>query len=54
MEYLKTEELINVINEYISDNYEYNYADVFEDCLVYHLENGKELYINIDLDKESE
>lgn len=51
MEKLETKELINVINEYIRNNYEYNYADIFEDSIVYHLENGKEIYINIDLDK---
>lgn len=54
MEKLKVEELVNVINEYIRNNYDYSYADIFEDAIVYHLEDEKEIYINIDLESESE
>lgn len=54
MEELNVEELINVVNEYIRDNYSYSYADIFEDAIVYHLEDGKAVYLNIDLESESE
>ena len=54
MEELNVEELINVVNEYIRDNYNYSYADIFEDAIVYHLEDGKAVYLNIDLESESE
>ena len=51
---LETKELINAIVEYIRENYEYNYADVYDDSIVYYLEDGKKIYINVDLDKEDE
>lgn len=51
---IKKEELINVLNEYIRDNYTYNYADIFEDSIVYYLENGEQVFINIDLETENE
>lgn len=54
MEDLKTEELINVINDYIKENYDYNYADIFEDAITYNLGNGKTLYLDIRLDIEEQ
>lgn len=54
MEELKLEELVNVVNEYIRDNYNYNYADIFEDTITYHLENGKVVNVYINLESENE
>ena len=54
MENLNIEELINEINEYIRNNYEYDYADIFEDCITYHLENGKVVNVYINLESEDE
>ena len=54
MENLKTEELVEIIKNYINEKYEYEYADIFEDAITYHLENGKNIYINIEIDKEQE
>lgn len=51
---IELEELIKVINAYIRDNYEYNYADIFEDCIVYHLENGEVVNVYVNLESESE
>ena len=54
MEDLKVGELIDVVYEYIRNNYDYSYADIFGDAIVYHLEDGKAVYLNIDLESESE
>lgn len=54
MEDLSLEELINVVNEYIRDNYNYNYADIFDDTITYHLENGEVVNVYINLESESE
>ena len=54
IEDLKLEELINVINEYIRNNYDYSYADIFEDCITYRLENGKVVNVYVNLESESE
>ena len=54
MEELKLEELIKVVNEYIRDNYDYNYADIFEDAITYHLEDGKVVNVYINLESETE
>lgn len=54
METLELEELINVVNEYIRNNYDYNYADIFDDSIVYHLENGGVVNVYINLESESE
>lgn len=51
---LKLEELINIVNEYIRNNYEYDYADIFEDTISYHLENGKVVNVYINLESESD
>lgn len=51
---LKIEELINVVNEYIRNNYEYDYAEIFEDCIVYHYENNKVVNVYINLESESD
>lgn len=50
LEGLKLEELLEVVNSYIRENYSYNYADILDDCIVYHLENGdtKTIYINLE------
>ena len=53
MEDLSLEELINVVNEYIRDNYNYNYADIFDDTITYHLENGEVVNVYINLESES-
>ena len=54
LEDLNIEQLVNVVNEYISNNYDYDYADIFEDTIVYHLENGKcvNVYINLESERE--
>ena len=54
MKDLKIEELINVVNSYIRDNYSYDYADIFEDTITYHLENGEVVNVYINLESESE
>lgn len=51
---LELEELIEVINDYIRSNYEYDYADIFDDAIVYHYEDNKAIQVNIDLDKEED
>lgn len=54
LEGLKLEELINVVNTYIRNNYTYNYADILDDCIVYHLENGKTIQVYINLENEED
>ena len=51
---IKLKELINVVNEYIRDNYDYNYADIFDNIITYHLENGEVVNVYINLESESE
>ena len=53
METLSYEEITQAIHDYIRENYGYDYADVFEDEIDYHL--GKKVYtINVTIDVESE
>ena len=54
MEDLKLEELVDVIHEYLRNNYEYDYADIFEDCITYHLENGKVVNVYVNLESEDD
>lgn len=54
MENLNLEELTQVVNDYIRDNYDYDYADIFDDEITYHLENGKVVNIYINLESEGE
>ena len=54
MEDLKIEELVNVVNEYIRNNYDYNYADIFEDTITYHLEDGRVVNVYINLESEED
>ena len=51
---ITTEELINIINDYIKDKYSYNYADVFEDTIQYHLEDESIVNIYVNVESESE
>lgn len=53
METLELEEITQAVNDYIKENYVYDYADIFEDQAVYHLGN-KTFYITISLESESE
>ena len=54
MEKLTLEELVEVIHDYIRNNYDYNNADIFEDTISYYLENGKIINVYINLESESE
>ena len=54
LEDMNIEELVNVINEYIRDNYSYDYADIFEDTITYHLEDGKVVNVYVNLESETE
>ena len=55
MEDLTESELMNVIQNYINDNYSYDYADCWEDELTYHYDNETkwcDITINIEYGKE--
>lgn len=52
MENLTYEDLSSAIHDYIKENYDYEHADIMGDEIVYHLKDGKNVYINIVLDKE--
>jgi len=51
MENLLVEELSQAIHNYIKENYDFDFAEIFGEEIVYHLKNGNEIYINIDLQK---
>lgn len=51
MKDLTYEELTNELYNYIRDNYDYEHCDNFGDELVFTLENGKQVYITINIDK---
>ena len=56
MEDINTRDLIEVIHEYMKSNYsyDYEYADVFDDSITYHLGNNKVIYIELSIDLDDE
>ena len=44
-------ELINILNDYISKEYDYDYADVFEHSICIHTHDGKLLWLEINVDE---
>jgi hypothetical protein len=51
---INNDEIINVINDYIKNNYQYNYADILDDTIIYHLEDDSVVNIYINVESESE
>lgn len=47
---INNEEIIEIIHDYIKENYSYNYADIFEDTIQYHLEDNSvvNIYVNVE------
>lgn len=47
---INNDEIINVVNDYIKNNYQYKYVDILDDTITYHLENGNivNIYINVE------
>lgn len=52
LEKIDYSEIINIIHEYIRENYEYSYADIFEDEIQYHLEDNKVVNVYVNLESE--
>ena len=53
METLTYEEISQAIHDYIRENYDFDYADIFEDELQYHVDN-KIYTINITIESDDE
>lgn len=51
---INNDEIINVINDYIKNNYQYNYADFLDDTITYHLEDNSVVNIYINVESESD
>ena len=51
---ISNEEIIKVVNDYIKDNYQYNYADILDDTITYHLEDDSVVNIYINVESECE
>lgn len=51
---INNDEIINVINDYIKNNYQYDYADILDDTITYHLEDDSVVNIYVNVESESE
>lgn len=51
---INNDEIINAINDYIKNNYQYNYADILDDTITYHLEDDSVVNIYINVESESD
>lgn len=51
---ISNDEIINAIHDYIKNNYQYNYADILNDTIIYHLEDDSVVNIYINVESESE
>ena len=51
---INNDEIINAFNDYIKNNYQYNYADFLDDTITYHLEDDSVVNIYINVESESD
>lgn len=47
---LEYKELTDILYDYIRNQYEYDYADVFEDCITLHYEDGKTINVYVQIE----